>query len=277
YAISTVGDLLTVHAKTKAGAAADETTVSLSDIKVSFEGSGTPVDGVSLRLQIKEADKAELNAAIIAAQKKYDEATEGNNIGQYPIGSKAILQAAINDAKAVRDNAAATQAEVANALSALNTAVTAFTNSVHTDPGVVDKTSLRSAIAAAQAKYDASAEGAKIGQYPAAAKAALQASITSANAVLGSSVATQTQVNAATATVNTALQTFMTKIVTLVPGETSVTINDLSVIAKYYGTKKTDANWSKIEAADLFDSGKIDIQVLAAVARMILDNWLLEN
>ncbi|RKP57373.1 glycosyl hydrolase family protein [Cohnella endophytica] len=277
YAISTVGDLLTVHAKAKSGAAADETTVSLSDIKVSFEGSGTPVDGVSLRLQIKEADKAELNAAIIAAQKKHDEATEGNNIGQYPIGSKAILQTAINDAKAVRDNAAATQAEVANALSALNTAVTTFINSVHTDPGVVDKTSLRSAIAAAQAKYDASIEGNKIGQYPAAAKAELPAAITSANAVLGSSAATQTQVNAATATVNTALQTFMTKIVTLVPGETSVTINDLSVIAKYYGTKKTDANWSKIEAADLFDSGKIDIQVLAAVARMILDNWLLEN
>ncbi|MGO4496041.1 hypothetical protein AB4114_09030 [Paenibacillus sp. 2RAB27] len=120
-------------------------------------------------------------------------------------------------------------------------------------------------------------EGTKVGQYPAAARAELQAAISRANAVLSSSAATQTQVNTMTTDVNTALQTFLTKIVTLVQGQTSVTINDLSVISKYYGAKSTDANWSEIEAADIFNSGKIDIQVLAAVARWILDNWLSET
>nr|WP_243864411.1 discoidin domain-containing protein [Paenibacillus castaneae] len=276
-AISTIGDLLTVRAKTKAGAAAGETTVSLSDFNVSYAGTGTPVAGVSLSIQIKDVDKAELNAAIIAAQSKHDAATEGNNIGQYPNGSKAILQTAINSAKAVHDNAASTESEVADALNALNAAVTTFKNSVLTDPGIVDKAALSKAIAAAQSKHDAVTEGSKIGQYPAAARAALQAAITSAKAVLSSSAATQGQVNTATTNVNTALQTFLTKIVTLVPGQTSVTINDLSVISKYYGTKSTDANWKEIEAADMFNNGKIDIQVLAAVARMILDNWLLDN
>ncbi|NIK76221.1 beta-glucanase (GH16 family) [Paenibacillus castaneae] len=276
-AISTIGDLLTVRAKTKAGAAAGETTVSLSDFNVSYAGTGTPVAGVSLSIQIKDVDKAELNAAIIAAQSKHDAATEGNNIGQYPNGSKAILQTAINSAKVVLDNAASTESEVADALNALNAAVTTFNNSVLTDPGIVDKAALSKAIAAAQSKHDAVTEGSKIGQYPAAARAALQAAITSAKAVLSSSAATQGQVNTATTNVNTALQTFLTKIVTLVPGQTSVTINDLSVISKYYGTKSTDANWKEIEAADMFNNGKIDIQVLAAVARMILDSWLSEN
>ncbi|TXK72267.1 Ig-like domain-containing protein [Paenibacillus sp. N3.4] len=276
-AISTIGNLLTVRAKTKAGVAAGETTVSLSDFKVSLAGSSTPVTGVSLSIQIKDVDKAELNAAIIAAQNKHDAATEGNNIGQYPNGSKAILQTVINNAKAVRDNTASTQSEVVDALSALNTALTTFNTSVHTDPGTVDKSALSKAITAAQSKHDAVIEGTKIGQYPAAVRTALQAAITSANAVLSSSAATQTQVNTATTDVNAALQTFVTKMVTLVPGQTSVTINDLSVISKYYGTKSTDANWSEIEAADIFNSGKIDIQVLAAVARMLLDNWLLDN
>ncbi|NOU98722.1 family 16 glycosylhydrolase [Paenibacillus planticolens] len=276
-AISTIGNLLTVRAKIKAGVAAGETTVSLSDFNVSLAGSGTPVTGVSLSIQIKDVNKAELNAAIITAQSKHDAATEGNNIGQYPNGSKAILQTAINNAKAVHDNAASTQSEVADALSALNAALTTFNNSVHTDPGTVDKSELSKAITAAQSKYDAVTEGNKIGQYPAVARAALQAAITSANTVFNSSAATQTEVNTAITDVNTALQSFQTKMVTLVPGQTNVTISDLSIIAKHYGTKSTDANWSEIEAADIFNSGKIDIQVLAAVARMILDSWLSEN
>jgi beta-glucanase (GH16 family)/regulation of enolase protein 1 (concanavalin A-like superfamily) len=198
-AISTIGDLYSIRPKTKAGVAAGETTVSLSDFIVSFAGSDTPVTGASLSIQLKDVDEP------------------------------------------------------------------------------VDKSALSKAITAAQSKYDAVTEGTKIGQYPAAARAALLAVITSANAVLSGSAATQTQVDTATTHVNTALETFLTNMVTLVPGQTSVTINDLSVISKYYGTKSTDANWSEIEAADIFHSGEIDIQVLAAVARMIIDNWLSEN
>ncbi|NOV01510.1 beta-L-arabinofuranosidase domain-containing protein [Paenibacillus planticolens] len=276
-AISTIGGLLTVRAKSKAGVAAGETTVALSNFNVSIAGSDTPVDGVSLSIQIKDVDKAALNDAIIAAQNKHDAAMEGYNIGQYPHGSKTKLQTAIDNAKAVRDNAASTEQEVSDALSALNTALIAFNNSVLTNPGTIDKTALSRAITAAQAKHDAATEGTKVGQYPAAAKAALQEAITGANEVFNSSGATQTQVDSAITSVNTALQTFLTKIITLVPGQTSVTINDLSVISKYYGTISTDANWSEIEAADIFNTGKIDIQVLATVARMILDNWLVEN
>ncbi|TVY01241.1 discoidin domain-containing protein [Cohnella terricola] len=277
HAIQTVGDLLAVHAKAKAGAASGETTVSLSDFQVSYAGSAEPVDGVSLGIQITDADKAALISAINAAQSKHDTATEGSAIGQYPSGAKAKLQAAIDSAKAVRDNAAATEQQVADALIALNAAVKAFDNSKNPDPGNIDKKALTAAIAAAQSKYNAAVEGTKLGKYPAEAKAALLAAINSANAVLNSTAATQSQVNNATAAINSALQTFLTKIVTLVPGQTRVTISDLSIIAKYYGTTSSDANWSEIQAADIFNSGKIDIQTLAAAARMILDGWLQEN
>ncbi|MGO4376490.1 hypothetical protein AB4Z21_38200, partial [Paenibacillus sp. MCAF20] len=65
-------------------------------------------------------------------------------------------------------------------------------------------------------------------------------------------------------------------LITLVQGQTKVTINDLSLIAKYYGMKSTDANWSVIEKADLFGQGEISIRELAAVAQMIVGDWLAE-
>ncbi|MNY82353.1 Gellan lyase precursor [compost metagenome] len=61
---------------------------------------------------------------------------------------------------------------------------------------------------------------------------------------------------------------------TLVPGQTAITIQDLSIIAKYYGVKKDQPGWDVVEKADLFDNHEITILELAAVARMIVGNWL---
>jgi len=277
-AIQTTGDLLAIHAKAKMGTPAGDSTVSLSDFNVSFAGSDEPVAGVSLGIQISDADKTALISAINAAQSKHDAATEGSSSGQYPSGAKSALQAAIDSAKAVRDNAAGTEEQIANAIIALNAAVTKFDNSRNSDPGnSVDKTELKAAIEAAQSKYKTAVAGTKLGQYSAEAKTELQAAINAANTVLSSSFASQWQVNNAISAINSALKTFLTKIVTLVPGQTSVTIRDLSIIAKYYGATSSDANWSEIKAADIFNSGKIDIQALAGAARMILGDWLQEK
>ncbi len=71
-------------------------------------------------------DKTQLTAAIKLANLRYNFAIEGDDEGQYPVGSKAILQAAIDAATAVKNNPAATQAQVDAAESALNDAVAVF-------------------------------------------------------------------------------------------------------------------------------------------------------
>lgn len=132
----------------------------------------------------------------------------------------------------------------------------------------VDRTALDAAVAAAQAKHDRAVEGTKLGQYAPGSKSILQAAIQTAQNTGGS----QSQIDDAVVALNDAVELFLTKIVTLTEGRTKVSIGDLAIIAKYYGVKSTDANWSEIEKADILGINEIDIRILAAVARMILDN-----
>ncbi|MCY6370977.1 Ig-like domain-containing protein [Clostridium ganghwense] len=74
----------------------------------------------------KEAAKTALNAKITAAQQAHDVATEGAVVGNTIVGSKATLQTAITAAQAVYNNAAATTAQLTQATTDLNTAVTTF-------------------------------------------------------------------------------------------------------------------------------------------------------
>lgn len=79
-----------------------------------------------------DVDKSALQQAITAAQGRYEKAVEGTKVGQYRSGAKAALQAAIQAAIAVRDNAWATQADVDAAVAALNEAVRQFQTQVVT-------------------------------------------------------------------------------------------------------------------------------------------------
>ncbi|WP_102712883.1 glycoside hydrolase family 3 C-terminal domain-containing protein [Paenibacillus castaneae] len=237
--------------------------VALDNAVTSFSGS------------IIHINKAALNTAITDAQQALSSAVEGSAPGQYPAGTKAALQAAIEAAIIVRDRTTATQSDVDLAVSTLTTAVSTFIASVNpTTTPSVELGALNQAIATAQAKVSKATAGNKIGQYPATAIASLQAAIVAANDVKKNSGASQSMVDAAVVTLNDATSTFASKLVTLVPGETSITIQDLSIIAKYYGVKKDQPGWDKVEKADLFDNHEITILELAAVARMIVGNWL---
>jgi hypothetical protein len=264
------GNLFTIHGKVKDDAQADNTTVSLSDFEVSNNGKGTIIDvsRASALMEVFLADKTALNAAIEKAQMVHDAAVEGTQPGQYPSGSKEALQAAIHSATAVKNDANATGEQVAGALNALNAAVNVFTDSVI--PSIpVDRTVLNAAITAAQTKHDRAIEGTKVGKYAAGSKAVLQAAIDAAKKA-GSS---QWQVDQAVTMLGNAMQLFSKKIVTLIEGQTKVTIRDLSIIAKFYGVTSVDPNWSEIEKADVLGTNAIDIRTLAAVAQMILDEW----
>src|SRR5690606_31135062 len=94
------------------------------------EGAETVQEGTVHTLQIDVIDKATLNALIAEAQSAHDQAVEGKLLGQYPAGSKATLQIAIDAAAVVANNPGALQAQIDEAAAQLNAALLAFQSSV---------------------------------------------------------------------------------------------------------------------------------------------------
>lgn len=271
--ISTDGALVQLHGKVKADATVGSASLSVSSLSLTKDAVTVTADVTAASASIAiSVDSSALGSAIVAAQAKHDAAVEGTSVGQYASGAKAALQTAIDNASAVFGNASATQQQINAAASALAAAVSAFDAKIVVAPA--DKTALTAAIGAAQAKLAAAVEGTKIGKYAVGSKATLQTAIDAASAVNASANATQAQINQATSALNAASQTFATQLITLIPGETSVSIKDLMLLIKHFGITSTDADWSAVAAADVFDSGEITIQTLAAVARLILDDWL---
>lgn len=138
-----------------------------------------------------------------------------------------------------------------------------------------DKQALAQTIANAGTILNNTVEGAKIGQYGAGAKAVLQRAIHAANSVADDSGVSQLDVDMAVRTLETAIEQFSAKLVTLVEGQSQVSIRDLSILAKYYAITSQDEEWELVAKADLFNDGEINIRVLAAVAKMILSQWSL--
>ena len=235
HAINEDSLLFTLHGRVKDDAAVGSTSVSLTDYGLSMSGTGMSVDvsQALLNIDIIRSDKAGLGTAINSAQNLHDAATEGTQPGQYPAGSKAALQAAINDAMSVNNNVDATQSEVDAAINALAAARSTFVNAVNPSTPT-DKSALVAAIAAAQSRHDRAMEGNTIGQYAPGAKATLQAAITAAISVNTNAGSSQSEVNQAVATLNNAVGVFSATFVTLVEGQTKVTIRDLSLIAQYF-------------------------------------------
>jgi len=267
YAIQEDGALFAINGKVKGSASIGETTISLSDALASNNGVGSVLNTshASFTITVAAVDKAALQAAIASAQAAHDAAVEGTAPGQYPAGSKAALQSAINAAAAVLADNSATQAQVDQAVSDLNAALAAFQASVV--PG--DRSALLAKIDEAEQMLAKAVEGNKLGQYVVGSKAALQAAINAANAA-GTS---QADIDQAIANLQAAMNVFASKFISLVEGAASITINDLSIMSKYYGITSEDEGWSEIEAADVLEIGVIDIRNLSAVAQMILDEW----
>lgn len=55
-------------------------------------------------------------------------------------------------------------------------------------------------------------------------------------------------------------------------GDGKVTIADLGILAKYYGTTASDSNWNEIKIADYDNSDKIDLYDLVFIAKKVNDN-----
>jgi endo-alpha-N-acetylgalactosaminidase len=120
-------DLLQLHWKSKSLHESSSTTITISKLLIANAiGEETSLAVTSHGIAIAYVDKASLQALISEAQQWHDGAAEGTLVGQYPVGSKANLLAAISTAIEVINNASASQDDVAQAASTLNAALATF-------------------------------------------------------------------------------------------------------------------------------------------------------
>jgi len=183
------------------------------------------------------ADKSALNTAITEAETYY------NSIKDDHAEAAAALKTAIDTAKAMQEKGDATQEEVNNALSALNTAKTTAEDAVLTET----KTALNDAITAAEAYYNS------IKDDHADAANDLKDAIDAAKAVKDNADATQAEVEAAIA----ALASAKTTAEQTVLAETKTTLNnDITAAETYYNSIKDDHADAANDLKDAIDAAK---------------------
>ncbi|MDR0597214.1 MAG: hypothetical protein LBG14_01760 [Treponema sp.] len=173
----------------------------------------------------EEADKTALNEAITAANAAKLGVAVDTAAGNVPVGTSWVTQAvmdalnaAIDAAEIVAENAGAAQAEADGTAAALTTAVTAFTAAKRDgtkQPPAENKTALTGALtAAANAKKDVAVDTAA-GNVPVGTSWVVQADITALNTAITAAEtvsanvdATQAQVDGAAAALTAAVTTF---------------------------------------------------------------------
>ncbi|WP_201318930.1 immunoglobulin-like domain-containing protein [Paenibacillus sp. EPM92] len=126
-------DLLRLQWNAKLLAESSAATITISNLVISDgEGTETEVEGTSHHIQINAVVKAALQALIAEAQEVHDAAVEGTQSGQYPAGTKALLQTAIQAAGQIAGSPTATQTQVDQGAAQLSAALQAFRASVIT-------------------------------------------------------------------------------------------------------------------------------------------------
>lgn len=129
-----IGDLLALHMRAKSSSSSSvPATLTLSDV-VFADGKGVEknIAGTVYSVQIAAPLNKEALIALIAdAQAQHDAAVEGTHAGQYPVGAKAVLQAAIDKAQTVVNDGSVTQQQLEQATTELTSALQAFKNSVN--------------------------------------------------------------------------------------------------------------------------------------------------
>jgi len=130
-------------------------------------------------------DKTALNSAINAAQNKHDQIVEGNDAGQYRYGTKAALLGYIGEAKAVYNNAGATQQQVNQAVSALNDAVEMIESEFINKSSIISQ--FQQLYRTAKLLYNSSEEGTSSGQAAVGSKIVFKQAIDAARLALNGS------------------------------------------------------------------------------------------
>ncbi|AIQ34883.1 beta-galactosidase [Paenibacillus sp. FSL R5-0345] len=128
------GDTLKLRFSANAAEKEGSATISLAKLQIANGlGEEKELPGGSHLVVIKKGstvNKEALISLITNAQNKLDAAEEGTEEGQYPVGSKEVLQDAIRKAQGVADDTRAEQSEVDQSILDLTTALSTFLESV---------------------------------------------------------------------------------------------------------------------------------------------------
>ncbi|MHA6480987.1 discoidin domain-containing protein [Paenibacillus sp. strain BS8-2] len=273
-AITAGGELFQLHGKAADDAVVGLTNVSLAKFEIIDEDQALhaiAVDSARAYILVFAADRTALGNAIEAAYDLHEDAVEGSAAGQYPSGSRAVLLQVIEAAEAVYEQAGASQSAVNEALTSLSAAVQTFNASVNV-PVSLNKDELRDVLDEAEALAANSTEGTKVGQYPQAFADALDTAIEAAEAAYENGQSQQA-LNDAVDQLEDAIEDFRGSRITLVQGQSDITLQTLSIAASYFGKTSSHEGWGGMAAADVMNQGEITIQSLAAIARMILSDW----
>ncbi|CAN7377580.1 cohesin domain-containing protein [Paenibacillus sp. LjRoot56] len=125
-AIQADSDVLELTFKPKTSGSNGGVDLHAASTAVIGAGLESTLASFKFTVNVQYANKTNLTAAIVAAEALYNASVEGTLIGQYPAGSKATLQSAINAAKAVEADNSVSQAQIDAATSLLVGAVDAF-------------------------------------------------------------------------------------------------------------------------------------------------------
>jgi hypothetical protein len=134
----------------------------------------------------------------------------------------------------------------------------------------LDRSPLATTIGQAQSIYDTALTGILPGQYPAIAKATLLTAMQAAQDVYMASNATASQISAAVSSLQQAVQTFQASVIHVIPGDVNrdgkVSIGDLGIVARYYGSNTHSASWPTAQNADVDGNGEVGLTDLITVA-----------
>lgn len=176
--------------------AANQTLLTeISNFKASINGS---------------INKTELNATIALAKADTANAVIGTNPGNFSQASVSALADAIKIAQAVSDNTSATTAQVNTANQNLKTAITTFLNSAI---GASDKSILNTKITNANTYLSNAKSGDHPGQYSATSIKTLTDAVADANKVSINTTASQQIVDAASSTLQSAIDAFVLSVI----------------------------------------------------------------
>jgi len=127
------GNLANLQFTSKSTANAGITNIPITNaIIADGQGHEKTIAGSTHSVQINVIDRSALEILIADAEALYNSAVEGNLVGQYPAGSKALLRSAIDGALLVFNDKNATISQIQLATTSLHDALQAFINSVIT-------------------------------------------------------------------------------------------------------------------------------------------------
>ena len=127
------GNLLKIGFRMKTGLPAGAANFEISELHVADRDAvETEIAGVSYQVVISVIDRDALIALIANATQVLEQAVEGKHIGQYPVGSKSVLEGAIQRATVVSASETATQAKINQAVADLSSALQIFQAAVIT-------------------------------------------------------------------------------------------------------------------------------------------------